>query len=145
MTNYKNGKIYKLVCYDPTLIYIGSTCQSNLRCRLSNHYQNYKRCNTTTIRELYEVGGVNISLLELYPCNTKEELLNRKQYYIDSIECVNKYKRKQIPKIYEDTPIGKKKQYDRNRYLDNREKFINRAKNYYKENTKKKNNLNLYQ
>ena len=41
--DYKNGKIYKIVCNTTGLQYIGSTCNPYLSTRLAGHRSDYKR------------------------------------------------------------------------------------------------------
>ena len=170
MPNYQNGKIYKLICDDPSLVYIGSTCQKYLNSRLSAHKYTYNHCKTTTSRELFEVGGVKIVLIELFKCNTRDELLNRERLHMENIECVNRLKpiitkeehnenkliygrtpkAKEQKKIYCDKNRERKKEYDKQRYLENKEKINNRVNIYYQENKEKvkqyqkRNNLKLY-
>ena len=40
-------------------------------------------------RVLYE-DNLEIFLIESYPCNSKDELIARERYYIETMECVNK-------------------------------------------------------
>lgn len=86
---YKNGKIYKLVSRDPKIvdIYIGSTC-TNLCKRIAFHRETALEAQN---RKLYKFINGNwenwrIILIELYPCNSKQELLQREQYYIDLLK-----------------------------------------------------------
>lgn len=94
MPEYKNGKIYKLVCNITGLIYIGSTTVS-LSTRKAGHSQSYKRFiegkgkNHGSSTEIIKGGNYSIILIEEYPCETKEQLLYRERYYIDTIQCVN--------------------------------------------------------
>ena len=41
MRDYKDGKIYKIVCDNTGLTYYGSTCEKHLSRRLSRHRNNY--------------------------------------------------------------------------------------------------------
>ena len=95
MVNYENGKIYKLVCNETGLIYIGSTAQKYLSIRLSGHkwdYKNYLKGKTNYITsfKVLENGNYDIILLENYSCNDKYELKARERLYIETNECVNK-------------------------------------------------------
>jgi GIY-YIG catalytic domain len=82
---YQNGKIYKLTCDDPTMVYYGSTIKT-LAKRLTIHKA---PSNKTVSRKMRDVGGLQIELLEDYPCNSKKELEQREQYYIANNECIN--------------------------------------------------------
>jgi len=98
--DYANGRIYKIepICeHDENEVYYGSTCQ--LLCkRMDSHRSNYKSWKNgnrakTFSYELFEKYGIEnckIYLVELYPCETKEELLAREGYYIKNNKCVNR-------------------------------------------------------
>jgi hypothetical protein len=88
MPDYSNGKIYRLTCYDPNLVYYGSTIQT-LKARLRKHRCNdcVKKCSS---KKLFEVGGVEIELVLECPCNTLIELREIEQTYIDNDDCINK-------------------------------------------------------
>jgi len=88
MSDYKNGKVYKLVNKEKNLVYIGSTIQT-LRRRYTQHKNEAKYKNMSSYR-LFEDGGiVTIELLEDYPCETKKELFNKEKEYIKNMDCVN--------------------------------------------------------
>ena len=85
--DYTNGKIYAIYNYfDPSLIYVGSTCQS-LSKRLSKHRRevNSKKSQTIPLYiKMREFGKEHfyIELLEEYPCNNNEQLRAREGHYI---------------------------------------------------------------
>ena len=83
--NFQNGKIYRLTCDDPNLIYYGSTIMS-LEKRLKHHKS---ASNRSVSRQMRDFGGLKIELLEQYPCNSKKELLDKEQYYIQNNQCIN--------------------------------------------------------
>ena len=96
MTNmYSNGKLYRLVC-DDGHYYIGSTTNKLNYC-LHGHKTNSK--NEMKRGRLYEhiltIGWnkVKIELIELYPCNSKEELTKKMKSiykdYKDDFMCLN--------------------------------------------------------
>ena len=88
MSNYNNGKIYKLVNKEKNLVYIGSTTQT-LRRRYTQH-KNEAKLKRISSYKLFEDGGiVTIELLLYYPCNTKKELCEVEKQYIKNIDCVN--------------------------------------------------------
>ena len=99
--DYANGRIYKIepICeHDENEVYYGSTCQILCK-RMDSHRSNYKQWkagkqNKTSSYELFEKYGVEnckIYLVELYPCETKEELFAREGYHIKNNKCVNRY------------------------------------------------------
>ena len=99
--DYANGRIYKIepICeHDENEVYYGSTCQ--LLCkRMDKHRTDYKswlnkKRDKTSSYDLFEKYGVEnckIYLVELYPCETKEELFAREGYYIKNNKCINRY------------------------------------------------------
>jgi hypothetical protein len=123
---YKYGKIYKITSEHINKIYVGSTCKKLLSQRLAHHNSGYKRWNKCKSRyvtsyELFELGSVQITLLEAYPCNTKDELLSRERHYIE---------------LYKDIIINKVIPNRTNKeYIeDNKEKIKDYKKEYYKNN-----------
>jgi hypothetical protein len=88
MTDYTKGKIYKI--FSGELVYIGSTIQT-LNERLSCNKSQFKRnVLRGSITKLMETENYKIELLELYSCNSKQELLLREREWIEKTECVNK-------------------------------------------------------
>ena len=134
-TNYQNGKIYRITSLGTSDIYIGSTV-SKLNKRLSDHiyyYNKYlngnKRCYITSY-EILKHGDYKIELIENYPCDNKEELHKKEQYYLYFYKdiCVNKQKAYTgLTKI----------EYDKQKYRDNKEKILGRHKEYYEDNKDK--------
>ncbi len=122
MPNYQNGKIYKLVCDETNLTYIGSTTQS-LSKRLCEHNYDLKKNRLKTISNMIEP---KIYLVEDYPCERKEQLNMRERHFIENMECINKNK-----------PCRTIKEH----YLDNKEKICKRTKEHYKNNKEKHNEL----
>lgn len=94
ISDYKNGKIYKITSPHTDKIYIGSTIQP-LEIRLSKHRHDYKRyCdgryNYVSSLELIDCGDCKIELIKNYPCNSKKEL-EQEEYRIqnENENCVN--------------------------------------------------------
>ena len=85
MPDYQNGKIYKIT--GNGLTYYGSTTQT-LPKRLKIHKSDKKSGKSGSVNPILDVD-YKIELVELYPCNTKEELLEREKFYIVNNECVN--------------------------------------------------------
>jgi hypothetical protein len=104
MTNYENGKIYKIEPQNGEEgdVYIGSTCENNLSKRMAEHKNHYKcwkegKTNKVTSYELfdkYDVDNCVIVLIELFPCILKHELLTREAHYIKFFKCVNRLNNK---------------------------------------------------
>ena len=151
MVNYKDGKIYKIVCNTSGLTYYGSTVQPLYK-RLYTH-KNQLNCSSKVI---IEGGNYDISLVELFECNSKEELHSRERYFIENNKCVNKiiptrtqkewieqnkdkikeYREKNIDKIhirekkYRDENPNIKKEYRK----ENKDKLKEQSKLYYEKN-----------
>jgi len=134
MSKLANGKIYEIVCEISGKRYVGSTCQEKLSQRLAGHVSYYKRYlnNQGTAKyssyEVLERGKYYISLLELVDCDNRDVLLARERHFINTLECVNKYRAGQMlgktigeyQKEYKQENVEKIKAY----YLKNAEANI---------------------
>jgi len=150
---YQFGKVYKLISENSDVIYIGSSKQKYLCNRKATHISLYKRFlnKKTHFCSSFKViacGDVKIVLLENYPCDTKDELLAREQYWIDNLKAngfkvINKnctvHNHKQYMKQYETrdyVKVNRKKFRDQPEEKEKRKKRnqANRLKNpdYYK-------------
>ena len=146
MSKYQNGKIYKIVDVGYNKCYIGSTCEE-LSQRMARHrhsYNTYLKLNKNLERShlLFDEFGIEncqIILVEAYPCNSREEFVRKEGEHIKTTECVNKYIAGRTVAEYESenkeqrlasNRVSMKKPYERNL-----EKFIRRAKDYYKNHT----------
>ena len=85
MGDYSNGKIYKIV--GDGLTYYGATVHS-LHEAFQQHHSLHR--NYICSQEVIITGKAEIVLVENFPCNTDIELTARKNYYIETNECVNK-------------------------------------------------------
>ena len=100
MPNYNQGKIYKIVSNtDTDICYVGSTTRPLLCQRMEQHRWGYKylksgyktsNISSYILFDKYGVENCSIELIEMFPCNTKDELTKREGYYIRSLNCVNK-------------------------------------------------------
>jgi len=131
---YKYGKIYKITSEHINKIYVGSTCKKLLSQRLAHHNSSYKKWKKnkgryTTSYELFELGSVQITLLEACPCNTKDELLYKERYWIEQYKdiIVNKQKK---PIVTNEETKERQKQYCK----DNKEQISEQHKQYYENN-----------
>jgi len=141
MPDYQQSKVYQIICLTTGQKYIGSTTQKTLALRLAGHNKAYKQwkkgnSNFMTSFTIIEQDNYQIELLELYPCNSKDELNAREGHYIRSVECVNKNIAGRTMSewyIVNKTELGlKMKDY----YKANKNKILERAKELY--NQKKK-------
>lgn len=93
MNKYQSGKIYQIVCNTTNLVFYGSTTEPNINRKLAGHKANLKKDNKNDISyKVLENNNYKMNLVEEYVCNSKEELLNREQYYIKNNECINEKK-----------------------------------------------------
>jgi len=125
--DYKNSKIYRIVCNETGLCYVGSTT-STLTKRLSRHKSNYKLFLNGTYSNLasfpiIEKGNYDIVLIEEYPCENKQQLHARERYYIETMECINKR-----------IPNRPKQEYMKEFYTNNRDKILEQQQNKREEN-----------
>jgi hypothetical protein len=142
MLDYSLGKIYKIVCNITGDVYIGSTCEPILARRLAQHFSSYKRylngkTRFTTSYKVIEHVNYDIVLIELFPCDTKDQLYARESHYTQTIQCVNRIKnqglynalgkmeyKKQYNKQYNDQHMEQSKQY-RKQHKDHIKKHNN--------------------
>ena len=87
-SKYLRGKIYKLISNHTADVYFGSTIEEQLTNRLSKHRGHYKMWLTgkyyyLSSYELVKYDDCKIILIEIFPCNSKDELCAREQYYIE--------------------------------------------------------------
>jgi hypothetical protein len=145
MTEYKNGKIYKIVDSTNKMIYVGSTTLPlviRMRVHVSKYLHrdkesniNNSKCSVNYIFDTYGIDKCSIQLIEEYPCNSKFELNKREGQIIRDI-------RNSIQSIVNKNIAGrtrgewyidnkdKKKQY----YIDNKAKILKYSSDYYKAN-----------
>ena len=132
MVNYANGKVYMI---GPTAerldegdIYVGSTAKEYLSQRMDAHRKDYKKwkngkicckMNSFDLFDKYGVENCKITLLEVCPCNSRDELTSKESHYIRTMKCVNK--------IIPDRTLIEYR-------ADNREHNINIKRIYYESN-----------
>jgi hypothetical protein len=129
--DYSKSTIYKIVCNNDEIkeFYIGST--TNFKRRVYDH-----RCNCNSIkspnynRYIYRFirnnGGINnwkIIKIEHYECDTKEKLLRRERYYIETLK----------PLLNKNIPTRTDKEY-----LEDNKEIIKKKRKIYKELNKEK-------
>ena len=142
--NYNLGKIYKIVDNTTDNIYIGSTCEPILSRRLAQHISSYKRYlngkqNYVSSYDIIAKSDYDIILIELCPCNTKDELLARERYYRDTLICVNKNRpiisddeKKEYGTKYRQVHKEQHKEYDAKYYLKHQEHLKAQKEQYHK-------------
>jgi hypothetical protein len=140
MTNYPNGKIYKIEAHNGEEgdTYIGSTCNQHLSQRMQHHRYGYKywkdgKLNYITAFSIFDKYGVDncvIILMENCPCNTINELYSREAFHIKSMKCVNKHIPLRTQKEYYEDNKEKMDKYLKQYYIDNRDRRIEYGNQY---------------
>jgi len=139
MPDYKNAKIYRIVCNVTGLTYVGSTTRT-LAQRLCNHRAEYNRYLANPDRgkcssiEVLAGGDFDIVLLEKVACECKDQLRQRERYYVETIECVNKYIPGRTLVEYYETNKETLLEYQRKYREANRETIIEKERKYYEAN-----------
>lgn len=91
--DYQQGKIYLIASTRTNDVYIGSTTLK-LTQRFGTHKHGYLANIYNSAREVFKHGVefATIALLEDYPCNSKDELLEREGWWQDIYgeQCINK-------------------------------------------------------
>ena len=77
--SYLNGVIYALYHKDLPKFYIGSSI--NIKHRIYQHIDSVK--NKCESKEIVKLENWQYLIIERYPCNNRQELCMREQYYID--------------------------------------------------------------
>jgi hypothetical protein len=132
--DYKNGKIYKITDLNYTKQYIGSTTQPLYK-RLSNHkdkykYDKYKGSSCKILFDEFGIDNCKIILIEDFPCESKEQLLMRENYYIKNEDCVNKH----LSYRTEEDKKECNKNKSKINYALNKNKILEESKKYYENN-----------
>jgi len=124
MVNYQEGKIYRIVSNrDDEIFYVGSTTKKYLSQRMDSHRGCYKSWKNgkgykVTVYDLFEKYGIencHIELLQLFPCDSKDELTKKEGEYIRILNCVNKIKPNRT--------LQEKKTYYQIYYKNNKTRF----------------------
>lgn len=148
MSKYEHGKIYKIISSQSDKMYIGSTVSKYLCERMGQHkyafvHKNVKKCRAN---EIVQYDDAKIVLIENYPCKSRDELLQREQFWIDQHQndCLNAHKAWKGPMSTQDYH---KQKYERKkseislkskeRYAKNCEAIKQKAKEYRAQNQEK--------
>jgi hypothetical protein len=137
MPDYQRGKIYKIVSGD--LTYLGSTTQPTLAKRLAEHVSCFKRWKEgkrhfITSFPLIESSDYTISLIELCPCGSKDEMTARERFWIESMTCVNKSVPGRTKKEWEETNKDHTREQRKEFREANKEKIAEQKRVYREEN-----------
>jgi hypothetical protein len=135
MPNYQDGKVYMIWAGDDR--YYGSTVNTLSR-RFTVHKSSYKTktkpTNCHLLFDKYGVENCKIELVELFPCNSIDELHAREGYYIRVNNCLNKV----IPLRTQE----ELKEYHKNRhsnyYNEHKEELLEKKNKYNNEHKDKR-------
>ena len=130
MPDYKNGKIYQLVCNETNEVYIGSTVQ-DLEVRLTRHKTPTNNCYS---KQIIDRGNYYIELLETYPCNNEYELNRKEGEYQRAIECINHDIAGRTDAEWRQDNKEKLAKYYKEYKEDNKEAIAKHAHEYYQAN-----------
>ena len=150
MVNFENGKIYKIeLISGEGKVYVGSTTKKYLSQRMDAHRYDYKywkngnivrKISSFVLFDLYGIDNCKITLLENYPCETRDQLRAKEGEYIKSLDCINKNiagrSIKESGKQYYETHkneelfIKNRKEYCHKYVKDNHEKLIEKKREF---------------
>jgi len=130
MVNYKNSKIYELICSETGRKYIGSTTQKLCQ-RLAGHKTMNNPCSSKILI------NPKIYLLTYVPCDSKEELHAIERLYIENNECINKQIPLRTDKEWAQDNPEKVKEKNIKYYENHKKQIIEQKKEYYKDNKEK--------
>jgi hypothetical protein len=144
--NYKQGKIYQIVNSDNDDVYVGSTTLKYLSQRLAKHKSEFnywkkfpeRTRSYMTSFKILGCNGIDIELIESYPCNGKDELHAREGYWIKKTKnCINSRIAGRSQAEYAQDNKEKCDGYKK-KYADaNQDKIKKHKKEYYEKNKKK--------
>jgi hypothetical protein len=133
--DYTNGQIYCIRNKIDNLIYIGSTC-SPLFKRFHNHKKKVNIRSSKVYQHMKDIGidKFYIELVESFPCNNKNELRAKEQYYCRFYDTF-KNGLNQLCASVDDIRINEKKKYIKERnnksYILNKNSILKQCKQYY--------------
>ena len=143
MVNYQEGKIYKIVSNtDDDICYVGSTTKKYLSQRMDSHRSDYKKLKkgkniNTSAYKMFEKFGVEncrIELIEVYPSNSKDELIKKEGEHIRKLNCVNRCIMGRTKREYYDDNINKILTYNKILRQKNKDVISKKQKVYYQKN-----------
>ena len=142
---YEKGKIYLITDVAYTKCYYGSTCEelSKIFWRHKGVYKTFLdgKCSYKhSICQLFDEFGVEnckIELVELFPTQSKIELLQREGYYIKNNACVNKEVAGRTPQEYYKDNKEKCAKWNKEWHIKNKDNANERGRNNYHKNRDK--------
>ena len=132
MPDYSKGKIYKIVCNETGLTYIGSTTET-LKERLNCH-KSHLNCSS---KEIIQNNNYYIELIEAVNASNEIELKKHEKFWIENSECVNQKIPLRTQKEFYEQNKEKINQQQQEYREKNKEKIKERKKEYYEQNKEK--------
>lgn len=138
-TKYKSGKVYAIKSPNTDKMYIGSTYQALCK-RMAVHRDNWKNGKNVSSKIILEAGDAYAELIELYPCETREQLVKKEGEHIKANrdKAVNKrIAGRTSQEWYQHNSINNRDaflQYQRDYYNANKDIVKIKRKNYYLQN-----------
>jgi len=132
MSEFKIGRVYKIIHNQSNIVYIGSTYNrlSDRWCHHKNHYKDYLRGKHAEIAifpyfKEFGIENFKIILIKEYEVVDKKHLLMYEQLWINKLKSINKTKPFQ--------PLKKEriKQSSKQHYQANKDKIRGKIKQYY--------------
>jgi hypothetical protein len=87
MPDFKNGKIYEIVCNKTGCVYVGSTAEKRFSSRMSKHRCDFKAWKNGTKKSpcksslIIDNGDYTERVIEYYECTDKYELMKRETHW----------------------------------------------------------------
>ena len=137
MSKYQKSIIYKI--YDNTNgnVYYGST-YNLLRVRMHCHRKEAKYDTKKCVsKQIILNGNYSYSMVEPYPCNSKQELYTRERYWIENFDCVNKIVPGRTSTEYYQENKEKIKEYGAEYRIKNKEELSKKRVKYWAKNKEK--------
>ncbi len=134
--NFNNGKIYKITNDYNNDIYVGSTCDTLVKCFSCHRCKiNCKRDGHRPLYTLMKEIGVDrfrIELIEDFPCEDKYQLRQKEGFWIRELGTLNKTienrSRAEYVAVNREKILEYSKQYSKQNYAENKEILLEKLK-----------------
>jgi hypothetical protein len=140
---YLEGKIYKIISSQTPNVYIGSTCEPKLCRRMTGHRRQYGYWKKNNKRyyssfEILKYDDAKIILIEKFSCFSKDELVSRENFYVNSTpNCINNYRPKRSKKEYYNDNKEMFQYWNKEYYNSHKKSILEQAKELYNNNSDK--------
>ena len=136
---YAGGKIYKIVDNETNEVYFGSTIEKTVALRIGKHRSGFKMWKNGKYGycksfDILERNNYSYYLVELFPCNSKDELHRREGYYILNFPNINKLIAGRTYTEWYQTNSVKLAEQHKQYHQDNKVQILEQHKKYYQDN-----------